>query len=222
MSRTAEEKTRILLADDQHMFRQAIRQLLGREADFEMVGEADNGLDAIRLAHQLMPHVVVMEARLPGLSAAETTRRIKAELPETCILILTNRDEQDYVVSLLGAGANGYMLKSAEGEQLVQAIRFVRAGEFVSQSLIAQKMFRQMRRQPVTLDFGEHLTTREVEVLRLAAKGRSNKDIASQLGVGVRTVKGHMMSIFDKMHVSSRTEAVMEALKRGWINIEDD
>ena len=222
MSNAAEEKTKILLADDQHMFRQAIRQLLSREADFEMVGEADNGLDAIRLAHQLMPHVVVMEARLPGLSAAETTRRIKAELPETCILILTNRDEQDYVVSLLGAGANGYMLKSAEGAQLVQAIRFVRAGEFVSQSLIGQKMFRQMRRQPVTLDFGEHLTTREVEVLRLAAKGRSNKDIASQLGVGVRTVKGHMMSIFDKMHVSSRTEAVMEALKRGWINIEDE
>ena len=222
MSREAEEKTRILLADDQHMFRQAIRQLLGREADFEMVGEADNGLDTVRLAHELKPHVVVMEARLPGLSATETTRRIKTELPETNILILTNHDEQDYVVSLLGAGANGYMLKSAKGEQLVQAIRFVRAGEFVSQSLIAQKMFRRMRRQPVALDFGEHLTTREVEVLRLAAKGRSNKDIASQLGVGVRTVKGHLMNIFDKMHVNSRTEAVMEALKRGWISIEDE
>ena len=222
MPREAEEKTRILLADDQHMFRQAIRQLLAREADFEMVGEADNGLDAVRLAHQLMPHIVVMEARLPGLSATETTRRIKSELPETCVLILTNHDEQDYVISLLEAGANGYMLKSAEGEQLVQAIRFVKAGEFVSQSLIAQKMFKRMRRQPVALDFGEHLTTREVEVLRLAAKGRSNKDIASQLGVGVRTVKGHLMNIFDKMHVRSRTEAVMEALKRGWIGIEDD
>jgi len=114
------------------------------------------------------------------------------------------------------------MLKSAKVEQLVQAIRFVKAGEFVSQSLIAQKMFRRMRRQPIALDFGEHLTTREIEVLRLAAKGRNNRDIAAQLGVGERTVKGHLMSIFDKMHVNSRTEAVMQALKRGWINIDDD
>jgi DNA-binding NarL/FixJ family response regulator len=222
MNRNAEEKTRILLADDQHMFRQAIRQLLGRETDFEMVGEADNGLDAVRMAHELKPHIIVMEAHLPGLSSTETTKRIKAELPEIYVLILTNHDEQDYVISLLGAGANGYMLKSAKGEQLVQAIRFVKAGEFVSQSLIAQKMFRRMRRQPIALDFGEHLTTREIEVLRLAAKGRNNRDIAAQLGVGERTVKGHLMSIFDKMHVNSRTEAVMQALKRGWINIDDD
>jgi DNA-binding CsgD family transcriptional regulator len=132
---------------------------------------------------------------------------------------------EDYLselIDLLGAGANGYMLKSAKGEQLVQAIRFVKAGEFVSQSLIAQKMFRRMRRQLIALDFGEHLTTRESEVLRLAAKGRNNRDIAAQLGVGERTVKGHLMSIFDKMHVNSRTEAVMQALKRGWINIDDD
>ncbi len=114
------------------------------------------------------------------------------------------------------------MLKSAKGEELVQAIRFVRSGEFVSHPLIAQKIFKRMRRQPVALDFGEHLTTRELEVLRLAAKGKNNRDIAVQLGVGVRTVKGHLMNVFDKMHVNSRTEAAMEALKHGWINIEDD
>jgi DNA-binding NarL/FixJ family response regulator len=125
-----------------------------------------------------VPHVIVMEARLPGLSAIETTKRIKAELPDIAVLILTTLDDQDYIVGLLGAGATGYMLKSAKGEELVQAIRFVKSGEFVSHPLIAQKIFRRMRRQPVALDFGEHLTAREVEVLRLAAKGRSNRDIA--------------------------------------------
>ena len=221
MSREA-HKTKIIIADDHHMVRQGIRQLLEREADFDVVGETDNGLETIKLARELVPHVIVMEAHLPGLSAIETTKRIKAELPETAVLILTTHDDQDYVVGLLGAGATGYMLKSAKGDELVQAIRFVKSGEFVSHPLIAQKIFKRMRRQPVALDFGEHLTTREVEVLRLAAKGRSNRDIADQLGVGVRTVKGHLMNIFDKMHVSSRTEAVMEALKRGWISIEDD
>ena len=216
------QKTKILIADDHHMVRQGIRQLLEREADFDVVGETDNGLEAIKLARELVPHVIVMEARLPGLSAIETTKRIKAELPNIAVLILTTLDDQDYIVGLLGAGATGYMLKSAKGEELVQAIRFVKSGEFVSHPLIAQKIFRRMRRQPVALDFGEHLTAREVEVLRLAAKGRSNRDIADQLGVGVRTVKGHLMNIFDKMHVSSRTEAVMEALKRGWISLEDD
>ena len=215
------QKTKIIIADDHHMVRQGIRQLLEREADFDVVGETDNGLEAIKLARELVPHVIVMEARLPGLSAIETTKRIKAELPDIAVLILTTLDDQDYIVGLLGAGATGYMLKSAKGEELAQAIRFVKSGEFVSHPLIAQKIFRRMRRQPVALDFGEHLTAREVEVLRLAAKGRSNRDIADQLGVGVRTVKGHLMNIFDKMHVSSRTEAVMEALKRGWISIED-
>ena len=215
------QKTKIIIADDHHMVRQGIRQLLEREADFDVVGETDNGLEAIKLARELVPHVIVMEARLPGLSAIETTKRIKAELPDIAVLILTTLEDQDYIVGLLGAGATGYMLKSAKGEELVQAIRFVKSGEFVSHPLIAQKIFRRMRRQPVALDFGEHLTAREVEVLRLAAKGKSNRDIADQLGVGVRTVKGHLMNIFDKMHVSSRTEAVMEALKRGWISIEE-
>ena len=215
------QKTKIVIADDHHMVRQGIRQLLEREPDFDVVGETDNGLEVVKLARELMPHVIIMEARLPGLNATETTKRIKTELPDTAVLILTDYDEQDYVVGLLGAGATGYMLKSAKGEELVQAIRFVKSGEFVSHPLIAQKIFKRMRRQPVALDFGEHLTTREAEVLRLAAKGKNNRDIAAELGVGVRTVKGHLMNVFDKMHVNSRTEAVMEALKRGWISIEE-
>jgi NarL family two-component system response regulator LiaR len=221
MSREA-QKTRIVIADDHHMVRQGIRQLLEREPDFDVVGETDNGLEAVKLARELMPHVVVIEARLTGLSSAETTKRIKTELPDTAVLILSSLEDQDYIVGLLGAGANGYMLKSAKGEELVQAIRFVKSGEFVSHPLIAQKIFKRMRRIPVTLDFGEHLTAREAEVLRLAAKGKNNRDIAAELSVGVRTVKGHLMSIFDKMHVNSRTEAVIEALKRGWITIEGD
>jgi DNA-binding NarL/FixJ family response regulator len=118
MSREA-EKTKIVIADDHHMVRQSIWQLLEHEPDFDVVGETDNGLEAVKLAHELMPHVIVIEARLPELSSAVTTRRIKTELPNNAIFILTTLDEQDYIVGLLGAGATNYMLKSAKGEELV-------------------------------------------------------------------------------------------------------
>ncbi|MFH0942153.1 MAG: response regulator transcription factor [Chloroflexota bacterium] len=221
---TGEErrKIRILLADGQHMVRQGIRRLLESEADFEVVGESDNGLEAVRLAKELKPDVIIMEARMPKLDSPEAIRRIKSEHPETAILVLTLHEEE-CSVELLRAGAGGYLLKSAKGEELAQTIRMVRAGQFVCDPLVERRLLKHaVRPQPVALEFGQHLTRRETEVLKLVAKGMGNRDIAGYLGLAERTVKGHLMSIFSKLGVGSRTEAVHEALKRGWVSLEDE
>lgn len=215
------EETRILIADDHHMVRQGIRQLLEHENDFEVVGETDNGLDAVRLARELNPDIIIMEARMPKLSGVEATRQLKLEHPQAAILILTDSEDDEYIAGLIGAGAAGYMLKSAHGEELTQAIRLVRAGQFVSHPMVAQKLYRRATRRPLAVTSTEHLTHREMEVLKLVARGMNNRDIANELGVGLRTVKSHLETIFSKMGVNSRTEAVLEAMKHGWVILED-
>ena len=222
MSEETRRKTRILLADGHHIVRQGIRRIFEGEPDLEVVGETDNGLDAVRLARELRPDVILMEARMPKLDGLEVTRRIKAELPEAAVVVLTTCDDEEYIMGLIGAGAAGYLLKSTRGDELAQAIRFVRAGEFVFHPVVAQKLYRRATRRVVAVNSVEHLTHRELEVLKLAAKGMSNRDIAGELGVGLRTVKGHLEIIFGKMGVKSRTEAVLEALKRGWVCLEDE
>jgi len=215
------EKTRILIADDHHMVRQGIRQLLERENDFEVVGETDNGLEAVRLAHELNPEIIIMEARMPKLSGVEATRRLKLEHPQAAVLILTDSDDDEYIAGLIGAGAAGYLLKSAHGEELAQAIRLVRAGQFVSAPMVVQKLYRRATQRPLAVTSIEHLTHREMEVLKLVARGMNNRDIAGELGICLRTVKSHLETIFSKIGVNSRTEAVLEAMKHGWVSLED-
>ena len=216
------KRTTILLADDQQMVRQGIRNLLEREAGFEVVGEADNTLAAVRLAHELKPDIIIMQARRNTLGGVEAIRRCKAEHPQTAVIILTMYQEEGYVADLLGAGAAGYLLKTARIEELVETIRSVRVGEFVCDPALLQRILKRTARpQPVALDCGEHLTRREAEVLKLATK-MNNRNIADRLGIAERTVKGHLTSIFSKMNVGSRTEAVLEAVKRGLISLEDE
>jgi DNA-binding NarL/FixJ family response regulator len=216
------QKTRILLADGHHMVRQGIRQLLEREPDFEVVGEADNGMEAVRLAHEFKPDMIIMEARMPRLDAVEVIKRLKTGEQPEAVLILTTYEDEDQTVELLKAGANGCIFKTAPSNELAQAIRMVRAGQFVCDPLVEKKLLKHaVRSSPVALDFGEHLTRREAEVLKLAAKGLSNRDIATYLALTEGTVKGYFVRIFSKMSVSSRTEAVTEAVKRGWVSLED-
>lgn len=196
------DRIRILLADGHHLVRQGIRQLLEREGDFAVVGEADNGLEAVRLARELKPDILIMEARMPRLDSVEITKRVKADHPEGTVLILTASEEEEYIVGLVAAGASGYLLKSAYGDELVQAIRSVRAGDFVCEPALAQRLFKRTARLPITVNSAEHLTRRELDVLKLAAKGLSNQNIADQLGIGSRTVRQHLMNIFGKMGVS--------------------
>jgi len=221
----SESKVRMLLADDHPMLREGIRHLLEREPDFEVVGEACDGNEAIRLADNLEPDVVVMDIHMPKVSGLEATRQIKEKHPTIAVLVLTIHDEDEYVMGLLQAGAAGYLLKTAYGEQLVQAIRSVVSGEFVLHPAIARRLLKSTvsSELPSTkIDEGEQVTAREMQVLKLAARGMANNDIAGELEIGIRTVKGHLVNIFDKMRVGSRTEAVLVALKKGWVSLDEE
>lgn len=216
------QKTTILLANDHHVVRQGIRQLLEREVDFKVVGEAENGLEAVRLTRELKPDIIVMEPYMAKLGGVEAIRRIKVEHPQAAVLILTMYDKEDYIVELLATGAAGYLLKTAYSEQLVEAVRSVGTGDFVCSSAVMQKLLKHITRAHVAVDFGERLTRRQLDILEMVAKGLSNREIASCLGLTEGTVKGYFVTIFGKMRVGSRTEAVLKAIRLGWLSTEDE
>ena len=217
------ELIRIVLVDDHAILRQGLRRLLEDEADIEVVGEAGNGLEAVAVARALAPDLVLMEVVIPRLSGIEAAKQIKQSNPATAILALSAYDDDRYVLGLLEAGAAGYLLKSATAQELIHAIRAVHAGEAVLHPAVAGRLLSRAARPAarVTLAHGnELLTEREIEVLRCAAKGLSNKQIAGQLVLSVPTVKAHLVNIFNKMGVGSRTEAVMQALNQGWVEMD--
>jgi DNA-binding NarL/FixJ family response regulator len=215
-------KTRILLADGHYIVRQGVRRIFEAEPDFEVIGEADNGEQAVRLAGHLKPDVIVMEARLSKLDSVEVTRRVKAQHPDAAVLVLTAHEDEEYIAALVAAGALGCLLKSADGDELVQAVRSVRAGGFILEPMLAQRLFKRTARLTVPVNSAEYLTRREMEVLRLTAQGLTNQSIASSLGIGERTVRQHLMNTYGKMGVTSRMEAVSKALKEGWIALDSN
>ena len=217
-------KIKVLIADDHALFREGTHSLIDHEKDMEVVGEACDGEETIKLVTELHPHVVLMDIAMPKVNGIEATRRIKADFPSTAVLILTAYDNDQYIVALLEAGAAGYLLKNVSGSDLVNAIRAVYAGEAVLHPAIAQKVFSRLgstgreSHEPAQHD---ELSEREMEILRLAAKGMSNQDIATQLYLSRRTVQAHLANIFRKMDVGSRTEAVLQALRKGWLVLDD-
>ncbi len=217
-------KIKVIIADDHALFREGTRNLIEQEKDLEVVGEASDGEEAVELVTRLCPHVALMDIAMPRVNGIEATRQIKAYQPSTAVLILTAYDNDQYILALLEAGAAGYLLKNVSGKELVNAIRAVYAGEAVLHPAIAQKVFsrfgntEQVARE---LAQAEDLSEREMEILRLAAKGMSNQDIAGKLFLSRRTVQAHLANIFRKMDVGSRTEAVLQAMRRGWLNLDD-
>jgi DNA-binding NarL/FixJ family response regulator len=207
---------KVLLADDHSVVRKGVREFLEDEPDIEVVGEAGNGLEAVDLAGALRPDVVVMDIKMPGLSGVEATRRIRAEAPDVRVLALTAYDDDPYVFGLLEAGASGYVLKTAESRELIRAIRAVAAGQSALDPAIAPRLIARVAQQGSA---DETLTDREIEVLRLAARGLTNKQIGHDLAISDRTVQNHLANIFAKLGVASRTEAVTDALQRGVIRL---
>jgi NarL family two-component system response regulator LiaR len=218
------EVIRIVLADDHALVREGIREVLVRHDDLQVVGEAADGEEAVALVADLCPDVALVDIAMPRLNGIEVTRRIKSLSPTTSVLVLTAYDDDQYVFALLEAGAAGYLLKSVRGRELAEAVRSVHAGEAVLHPAIARKVLNRFVASgdaPVDRNLTDPLTEREMEVLRLAAKGKSNKSIAQELGLSVRTVQGHLGQIFAKLNVASRTEAVIHGLRQGWFRIEE-
>ncbi|BCX02846.1 MAG: DNA-binding response regulator [Candidatus Roseilinea sp.] len=224
MHRALNETIRLILVDDHVMLRQGTAELLRREPDLQVVAEAGNGQEALELAHALKPDIVVMDIRMPVLNGIEATRHIRRSLPEVQVLVLTAHDDDQYVFSLLQAGASGYLLKTAPVSELVKAIRQVKAGESPLSPQIARKVVAHMRgdARPPTSDDGsvDALTPRELEVLQMLARGMSNQAIAEALYISDRTVQAHLTNIFAKMQVTSRLDAVLTAIRRGWLTLE--
>jgi two-component system, NarL family, response regulator LiaR len=216
---------RILLADDHAFVRQGTRELLEQQDDLEVVAEADNGRAVVQLALKEQPDVVIMDFAMPELNGIEATRQIKAVAPGIAILVLTAYDSEQYVFAFLEAGAAGYLLKDVSVDELVKAIRAVDAGESILHPAIARKVVNHFShrsdQKQAAEDLLEQLTDREVEVLRLAAKGMSNRDISAELCISVRTVQTHLSNVFNKLSVGSRTEAVVLGLRKGLFSLEE-
>src|SRR6266542_981450 len=216
-SNKSKDKIRILLADDHHLVRAGVKQLLESARDLQVIAEAGDGEEAQALIQQHKPDVAVLDIQMPKASGIEVTRWLRAHLPEVGVLILTAYDDEPYVMAVLQAGANGYVLKTATTEDLIQAVRDVHEGKSALDPSITKKLmsnlFKRTDNKPI-----ETLTERELDVLRLAAKGFTNKAIGIQLNISDRTVQGHLAHIFAKMQATSRTEAVMRAVSLGWIS----
>lgn len=210
-------KIRILLADDHHIVRAGVRQLLESASDLQVIAEAGDGDEAQALIQKHKPDVAVLDVQMPKATGIEVTRWVRANMPEVGVLILTAYDDDPYVMAVLQAGANGYVLKTAQTEDLIQAVRDVNEGKSALDPSITRKLMSNLFKG-TEKKIVEPLTDRELDVLRLAAKGFTNKAIGVQLSISDRTVQGHLAHIFAKLQANSRTEAVMRGVSLGLIS----
>jgi len=219
----ATAKITVLVADDHPVFREGLKVLLEEESNLEVVDLAEDGQEAVSLAQRHSPNVVILDVVMPKLNGVEATKLIKAACPNTAIIILSAYGYESYVLPTIRAGADAYLLKTEDLGQLVDAIRVVHGGQKVFDPVVANKLFSQFAYAPSspTPRAPHQLHQRELEVLRLGARGLSNKQIAAELGISERTVDTHCVNIYRKLGVNSRTEAVLHAVKEGLITLDD-
>jgi len=230
--RNPEQRTKILLVDDHALFRMGMRQILEREPDFDIVAEAEDGRDAFNMAVEHTPDIVLLDLSLPAPGGIETTQRIKREVPSAGIVALAVAEDEDQLFEAIKAGAAAFILKDINPDDLVTIIRRVRAGEYLindkvfARPSVASRVLKEFRELAV---YGQEaapifapLSPREVEILDNIAKGMTNKQVAYALTISEQTVKNHMSSILRKLSVNDRTQAVVYAMKQGWIRIPED
>lgn len=216
------KKLSVLIADDHPLVREALHRALEGEEDMEVVAEVGDGEEAVKVASELKPDIVVMDIVMPKLNGIEATRKIKEIAPDIAILILTAYDDDEYVLGLLDAGAAGYILKSARGRDLVGAIRTISSGESVLHPNIIAKLLKRAMMTPAKENKGQELLSeRESQILKLVTTGMNNKEIAEKLFLSQRTVKAHLTNIFNKLNVASRSEAIVKALQWGLVTLEN-
>ena len=216
-----EQTIRALLVDDQPLFRRAIAMLIAEQPDLEVVGEAENGLEAIELAHALIPDLVIMDVEMPVMDGVEATRRIRDELPGVKVVILTVSETDEHLFNAIRWGAHGYLLKNLRPEQLYDLIRAVMRNETVLSPAIAGRLLREFRERPdhptvaAVETAGPLLTQREVQVLQLVAEGLSNKEIGGQLSITEGTVKNHVHNALEKLQLENRIQAAAYVVRHG-------
>ena len=219
MSEQMPVKIRVMITDDHPVVREGLSAMLSREQDIEVVGEAVNGREAIEKARNLKPDVVLMDLRMPEVDGVEAMRQIRVNNPDIKFIVLTTYDNDEYIFRGIEAGARAYLLKDSPREEMFRAIRVVSEGGSLIEPAVAGKVLDRFAELSRQVQVPATLSEREVEVLRLIAKGISNKIIATSLSISESTVKTHVQSIFNKLEVNDRTEAVTEAIKKGIITL---
>ncbi|MGD8397533.1 MAG: response regulator transcription factor [Anaerolineae bacterium] len=214
----------VLIVDDHTLFRKGVRRMLEAEADMRVLGEAGTGREALERARTLMPDVVLMDIKMPGMDGVETTRSLRREMPHVGVIFCTMFEDDESVFAGLKAGGRGYILKESDPDTMLRAIRAVARGESLLSAGVAQRVLRQLAALPGEESAGmaplsDDLTPRELEVLRTVSQGLSNKEIAQQLGISEKTVKNHISNIFSKLHVCDRTQAVLYAVRKGLVKV---
>jgi DNA-binding NarL/FixJ family response regulator len=216
---------RILLADDHRLFRQGMRQICEILGGFEVVGEAENGEEAVHLAQELQPDVILMDVQMPVLDGVQATRLITENNLAIRVIILTMYRQDRYVFEAIKAGARGYLLKDADEQELVEVVRAVHRGEALIDPALASKVLDEFRRlSQITVEEGvvESLTPGELDVLRLVAQGADNKTISERICLSESTVANRLSTIYQKLHVNNRTQAALVALRRGWAVLDEE
>jgi len=214
------EKIKVLVVDDHAIMRDGIRALLSLDSDIEIIGEAGDGREAIKKAEELSPDVIIMDIAMPEMDGLEATRRILKQNPKARIIILSQYDDREYVLSAIKAGSAGYVPKRALGSELVSAIRTVHRGDSFLYPSAASALIKGFRDQAQSGDAFDSLTPREREILKLIAEGHTGKEIASRLFISMKTVMGHRAKIMEKLGLRNRTELIKYAMRKGLLSVE--